>query len=206
MTFEELIHLLIERKALIVHCSRPGKGDVGADGLLFPEDLRNAIKICGEEHRELSCSLIWPGHVKTLGAVGIILKPRAIDSITSISPHDSGTSPDEDGRRQGMGVPFSAQAVDDTFANSKDYNEWTVTDADTIGIFLNLYEPLEIAREIPITDMPGYDPAMGDMGSIIGPVRITIREVMAAFPNLPLFGFAGTEIVEIGIDAASLYS
>lgn len=205
MTFEKLIQLLIERKALIVHCSRPGKGDVGADGFLFPEDLRNAIRICGEEHRELSCSLVWPGHVKTFGAVGIILKPRAVGSITSISPHDSGTTPDEDGKRQGMGVPFSAQAVEDTFANSKDYNEWTVTNADTIGIFLNLYEPLEIAKDIPFTDMPGYDPSMGDMGSTIGSVRITIKEVIAAFPNLPLFGFAGTEIVEIGIDAASLY-
>ena len=37
MTDEELIDRLKERNALIVHCSRPGKGDVGADGLLFPE-------------------------------------------------------------------------------------------------------------------------------------------------------------------------
>jgi len=205
MTYEQLLQLLTERKALIVHCSRPGKGDVGPDGLLFPEDLRNAIKICSEQHRELSCSLIWPDHVKTFGAVGIILKPRAFSSITSISPHDSGTMSDEDGKRQGMGVPFSAQAVEQTFANSKDYNEWTVTDADTIGIFVNLYEPLEIAKEIPIADIPGYDPSMSDMGSTIGPVRITIKEVIAAFPDLPLYGFAGTEIVKIGVDAASLY-
>lgn len=105
----------------------------------------------------------------------------------------------------GHGCPVLGQAVEDTFANSKDYNEWTVTNADTIGIFLNLYEPIEIAKDIPFTDMPGYDPSMGDMGSTIGSVRITIKEVMAAFPNLPLFGFAGTEIVEIGVNAASLY-
>lgn len=31
-------------------------------------------------------------------------------------------------------------------------------------------------------------------------------EVIHAFPNLPVYGFAGTEIVEIGIDAARLYA
>jgi hypothetical protein len=205
MTYDALIQLLTERQALIVHCSRPGKGDVGADGLLFPEDLRNAITICGEQHRELSCSLIWPAHVKTFGAVGIILKPRSIASITSISPHDSGSSADESGKRQGMGVPFSAQAVEDTFANSQDYNEWTVTDADTIGIFINLYQPLEIAREVPFTDIPGFDPAMGDLGTTIGLVRIAIRDVMTAFPRLPVYGFAETEIVRIGVGATALY-
>lgn len=205
MTYDELMQLLTERQALIVHCSRPGKGDVGTGGLLLPEDLYNAITICGEQHRELSCSLIWPAHVKTFGAVGIILKPRSIASITSISPHDSGTSPDENGKRQGMGAPFSAQAVEDTFANSQDYNEWTVTDADTIGIFVNLYQPLEIAKEVPFTDVPGYDPSMGDLGTTIVPVPITMRDVMAAFPELPVYGFAGTAIVKIGIDAASLY-
>jgi hypothetical protein len=146
MTDNELIDLLKERNALIVHCSRPGKGDVGADGLLFPEDLRNAIHICANENRELSCSLVWPEHVKTFGAIGIVLRPRSVASITSISPHDSGTHFDALGKREGGGALFSAEAVDETFANSVDYNEWTVTDADTTGIFVNLSEPLEVAK------------------------------------------------------------
>lgn len=206
MNDEELIELLKERSALIVHCSRPGKGDVGAGGLLFPEDLRTAIHICAKENRELSCSLVWPAHVKTFGAIGIVLRPRSVASITSISPHDSGTSFDEAGKREGGGVPFSREAVDQTFANSQDYNEWTVTDADTIGIFVNLYEPLEVAQEIPFVDVPGYDPSMGDLGSTVGPVRISLKDAMAAFPDLPVYGFAGTEIVEIGIDAETLYA
>ena len=74
MTDDELICLLIERKALIVHCSRPGKADEGIDGLLFPADLKNAAEICGKQHKELSCSLVWPTHVKTFGAIGIVLK------------------------------------------------------------------------------------------------------------------------------------
>jgi hypothetical protein len=116
-----------------------GAWDVSIEALQgFPEDLRHAITICAEEHRELSCSLIWPAHVKTFGAVGLILKPRSTASISSISPHDSGTSFDDAAKREGGGVPFSREAVDETFANSQDYNEWTVTDGDTIGIFVNL--------------------------------------------------------------------
>ena len=205
MTFDELMQLITKRQALIVHCSRPGKSNVDNCGLLFPEDLRNAITICGKQHGELSCSLIWPAHVKTFGAVGIILKPRSISSIKSISPHDSGTSPDENGKRQGMGVPFSAEAVEDTFANAQDYNEWTVADADTVGIFVNHCQPLEIAKEVSLTDVPGYDPSMGNLGTTIGTVTISIRDVMAACPELPVYGFLGTEIVKIGVDAASPY-
>jgi len=52
MTYEELIQLMTERQALIVHCSRPGKATSAPAGLLFPEDLRNAITICGEQHRK----------------------------------------------------------------------------------------------------------------------------------------------------------
>lgn len=56
------------------------------------------------------------------------------------------------------------------------------------------------------SDAPGYDPSMGDLGSTIGPVRISLENVIAAFPDLPLYGFAGTEIVKIGIDAANPYA
>jgi hypothetical protein len=65
---------------------------------------------------------------------------------------------------------------------------------------------LEVAKEVLFADVPGYDPSMGDMGSTVGPVRITLKDIIAAFPGLPVYGFAGTEIVEIGIDAATLYA
>lgn len=206
MTYDELLELLTARKALIVHCSRPGKGDEGINGLLFPEDLRNAIDICGNQHKDLSCSLIWPAHTKTFGAVGVILKPRSTASITSVSPADSGTSYDPiTGKRTGGGVPFSRQAVDETFANANDYNEWTVTDADTVGIFINVREPLVVAKAVPFTEVPGYEPAMGDMGLIDGQCRIAYKEVIDAFPGLPIYAFVETELVQIGIDAAAIY-
>ncbi len=204
MADEELIDWLTERNALIVHCSRPGKGDVGADGLLFPEDLRKAIHICAHERRELSCSLVWPEHVKTFGAVGIVLRPRSVASITSISPGDSGTHFDLLGKRQGGGVPFSTEALDETFANSVDYNEWTVTDADTIGIFVNLSEPLEVAKTFYLSADPNYDAALMGPAAVVAAGPITLQEVMAAFPGVPLFAYHQEGMAEICNGASGL--
>ena len=72
MNDAELLAELSMRKALIVHCSRPGKADEGADALLFPDGLRNAIEVCGKQGKAPSCSVIWPGHMETFGAVGIV--------------------------------------------------------------------------------------------------------------------------------------
>jgi hypothetical protein len=164
MTDNELIDLLTERRALIVHCSRPGKADDGVDRPLFPNDLKNATEICANEHKDLSCSLIWPAPVKTFGAVGIVLRPRSTASITSICPIDAGSSFDPiTGKRQGGGIPFSRQAVHDTFANAADYNEWTITDADAVGIFINFHERIQVPKIFHPTDIPGYDPSMSDI-------------------------------------------
>lgn len=207
MTKDELLELLEARKALIVHCSRPGKADEGTGGLLFPDDLMNATEICANQGKELSCSLVWPAHTHTYGAIGIILNPRSTASIASISPDDAGTSYDPvTGKRTGAGVPFSRHAVEQTFAKASDYNEWTVTDADTVGIFVNLAEDLIVAKVIPFTEIPGYDSSMPDLGPIVGQVGLKLADVIAAFPGLPVYGFLGTEIIEIGIDAARFYS
>lgn len=126
MTDAELLAALVDHKALIVHCSRTGKGDEALEGLFFPDDLRNAIDICAHQSKELCCSVIWPGHIKTFGAVGIILKPRSTRSITSICTTDGGTSVDPaTGRRVGLGNPFSQQAVTDTFAKATNYTSGT---------------------------------------------------------------------------------
>lgn len=208
MEYDELIKLLIERQALMVHCSRPGKAD-GPGGRLFPDDLQHAIDNCGSPEHDLSCSVVWPDHVETFGAVGIILRPRSLDSITSICRHDSGSFLDQ-GKLENMGDPFSAQAVEETFNNSEGYNEWTVTDADTVGIFINLSEPLDVAREVQVSDVPGYDPSMGEF-SVVSTARITVQDVMAAFSGLPVYGFVDGKIARIdehpprAVDAASIY-
>lgn len=206
MTHDELLAELVLRKALIVHCSRPGKGDEGADALLFPDDMLKAIRLCDADTKEICCSVIWPGHVQTFGDVGIILKPRSTMAITMISTTDGGTSVDpSSGRRIGLGVPFCREAVSDTFANSTDYNEWNIDAADTVGIFVKCGAVPQVASRFSITEVPGYDPIMGS-GSILGPRNLELNEIKTAFPDLPVLMIADGEIRTIEGCIASPYA
>jgi hypothetical protein len=207
MNDAEFLEKLADRKAFIVHCSRPGKGNEGIGGLLFPEDLRNATTICANESKELCCSVVWPEHSETFGDVGIILKPRSTKSITSICTSDGGTWIDPNtGMRHGGGAPFSRDAVVDTFENATSYNEWTVRDADTIGIFVKLMARLpEVGKLVDIMARPDYDQAMGHVEPQVCPVGITLAEIVGTFPNLPVYAFLGPDIVRIGIDINHVY-
>lgn len=211
MTDAELLAELGRYQALIVHCSRPGKGDEGIGGLLFPEDMRRAIEIGASPARELCCSVVWPQHTEAFGAIGIILKPRSTASIASICSTDGGTSYDPaTGKREGMGLPFSAQRVLETFANATSYNEWNVRYAETIGIFVHPTEPPEVAQRVRLSDLPGYDPAMQDE-EVVSAVAINGAQIRAALPGLPIYSFSGTGIIRLDgsgpvpIDAAELY-
>lgn len=199
LTDAELLTELAARNALIIHCSRPGKANEAIDALLFPKDLLNAIIVCGTQGKELCCSVVWPGHVETFGAIGIILRPRSTRSIASICTIDGGTSLDPvTGNRIGAGLPFSKQAVMDTFLKATGYNEWNVKDADTIGIFLHPCEPLDVPQLVRLDATPGYDPVMGDGDTLmIGTVRVRLAQVFAHFPNLPVYSFRGDDIVRV---------
>src|SRR5262249_2907666 len=145
------------------------------------------------------------------GAVGIILRPRSIVSVTSICTIDSGTYVDpKTGRRVGKGSPCSRQGVMDTFAKRADYNEWNMRDADTIGIFVHPSEPWGVAMKVSLTDIPGYEPSMGD-GEEVGLVCISREKIVAQFPGLPIYSFSGSDIVRlddtgpVSVSAADLY-
>lgn len=173
--YNDLIRGLAERNALIVHCSRTGKGDEGLGGLFYPDDLRKAIDLCAAGE-ELSCSLVWPEHTETFGSVGIILKPRSMNSLASVCPTDAGTP--RGGK--GFGKTFSHPRVAETFAQTVVYNEWKVRDADTIGVFVHPTEPIEVSQKVAIVGVPDF------MGSTaIVPVQIPLANVAAAFPELP---------------------
>lgn len=215
MTDLELLTELETRQALIVHCSRLGKGDVSPDGLFFPEDLRKAIQLCSVDGAELSCSVIWPDHIKTFGTIGIVLKPRTTRSITSICKSVAGSHVDPISRkRKGFGKPFSKQTVVDTFVDATEYNEWVVRDADTIGIFIHPREPLKVGIIVRGAEMEGYVPSMGDFTTTV-PVDISISNVAAKFPNLPIYSFQESSLVEwkydgsgysaVRVDSAILY-
>lgn len=66
MTDVQLLEELAKREALIVHCSRPGKGDEGIDGLLFPEDLQKAVDLCANRSTQLCARWSGRGMLKHL--------------------------------------------------------------------------------------------------------------------------------------------
>lgn len=216
MTDAEFLKELVERKALIVHCSRPGKGDEGIDALMFPQDLQKAIDLCANGSAELCCSVIWPEHTETFGAVGIILKPRSTGSIASICTTDGGTSIDRaTGKRVGWGKPFSREMVIETFTMATSYNEWNVRDADVIGIFVHPTQKWEVPQIVPLDQVPGFHPEMSVLAAdipIVGSVVIDQSVIAHAFPALRIFSFDGSAIVQIDstgcvpVHAADLYT
>lgn len=148
--------------------------------------------------------MIWPAHVETFGDVGIVLRPRSVASIISISPIDAGSHYDPaTGKREERGVPFSGSAVRNTFATATVYNEWTVTNADTIGIFINPCGPLQVAKVVDATKMPGYDPSIMS-AELVAAADISIEEIVAALPGLPVYSYCGRELIKI-VDAADIY-
>jgi hypothetical protein len=207
MTYAELLAELSSRKALIVHCSRPGKGDEGKDVVLFPQDMIDAVMLCDTGKTELCCSVIWPGHVETFGDLGILLKPRSTEAVTMICTIDGGTSVDPStGRRVGAGVPFSDQAVAETFASPTNYNEWNIDDADTIGVFVSSRRQLpQVAALQDITKIAGYDPVMGTE-PLIGHRWVEFSEIAAVFPDLPVFTIENGEIVDLTGASVSPYT
>lgn len=193
-----------------MHCSCPGKS---AEDVLFPDDLRNASELCANG-AGLSCSVIWPQHIETFGAIGIVLRPRSTESIQSLHSGDAGSSCNsKTGEREGFGSEFSRSAVHDTFEKAVGYNEWTVKDADTIGIFVNPKMPLVVAMKVSMANVPGYEQGM-PIEDIIGPCIISIADASAAFPGCTIYTYTDKEIVELDpangsvrgtVDVSTLY-
>jgi hypothetical protein len=212
MTLHELMQQLIGRDALIVHCSQPARhgggqryGGIGGDDLIFPNDLLNAIEAVGGTG-ELCCSVVWPDHLETYGSVGIVLRPRSTASIRSLSTVDAGSSWDEStGRRRTGGDPFSAQAVADTFANAAGYNEWTITDADCLGIFVHPTNPMQVATRVEPEKIDGYDPSAVAVGSTLVATTIDLDDVVRLFPGQPIFTFHNGRIVQMERGPVSPY-
>jgi hypothetical protein len=160
----------------------------------------------------LSCSVVWPDHCRTFGSVGIILRPRSIGSITEICVEDAGSERDRvTGKRTSRGAtgkPFSAEAVQETFAQVKSYNEWIVDDADTIGIFVNLRQgPIFVPVWSTLEGVEGYEPDNPYMPQVRQsyPAEKTLDEVVACFPGVRVFAFLGQQIVRIGVSPGEVY-
>ncbi len=184
MTLSQLTEILRNRRALIVHFSHTAKE--GAS-LLFPDDLNNAMQIIAD--KELSCSVVWPRRCAAVGSVGIALRPRSFTSVTSASAVDAGTIEDSrTGHREGLGKALTCEILKETLEpRTPNYNEWTVRDADIVGIFVDLASTLEVAKTVDAATIEGYDPtAMLHVGPTTCPCKIALKEVFDAFLTIEL--------------------
>lgn len=202
MYYRALMDTFRDKKALLVHCSRPGKVKLEPHDNIFPEDLNVAIHEVAHGCKGLACSVVWPGHMKTFGDVGIILKPRTTKSIMEICTTDGGTWRDKmTGNRTGGGDPYSTETVMGTFANPSEHNEWVVDLADTIGIFVQPKPRLIVSKQMTeaeiAVEVHGWKPCMGIEGHDIGLESLSVADIHRTFPQYPVYTFWGTDIVEI---------
>lgn len=200
MKVGELNETLFAHKAVIVHCSRPGPGGetTGARKPLYPRDLIETIRdLEAGSVREVSCSVVWPDHLETFGAVGIVLEPREIDDIVRMSPTDAGTVPGVGG----FGKPPSKQALAETLHSSEGHNEWVLVGARVRGIFVHPTMDLMVARAVDIPSSMGLSEEeailLGIEGETVEPCYITHQQIRIDFPDLPLLTYVGGELREI---------
>lgn len=191
MNVEDIIEELICRKAIIVHCSRPGRDGELTPKPLYPRDLEATIRdLETGGGRGISCSVIWPGHQDTFGAVGIVVEPRALSDILQMYGSDAGYS-DEAG---GLGEKPSAEKLVDTFDNSNGHNEWVLTGGKVVGIFISFTQPLEVARKTRLpAGLSEHERAL--IGEPIEAQPISISQIARDFPDLPIFAFVCGELM-----------
>jgi hypothetical protein len=152
----DIVALLREKNAIIVHFSYHGKGP---GEHLYPYDFENAIKHSDTTY--LCASTIGPRDIAlthSVGWVGLVLKPKNDFSITKVTCGDGGTSsadhlyPSLDEMRESI----------DKRGTEEPYNQWTFQSSAILGLFA--FEGAQVAakRDLP---MP-HDPE----GYVIAPV------------------------------------
>lgn len=200
MTLDELLADLDQRCALIVHCSRAARDGEKAlnSPPLYPDDLRGTIQDLAKGSREISCSVVWPQHQHSFGAVGIVVRPHSTQAILRMGTSDVGNIEG----LGGLGSPFSRDMVDKTFDECSDYNEWVVRGGDVEGLFINLTMQLEIAEEraFPIEQISEDQRAFAPQ-TVVGAVQITLDELRADFPDFPIYTFVRGTLVTISPSA-----
>jgi hypothetical protein len=194
MNIEDVNRELIRRNAIVVHCSRPGRdGEFLDPKPLYPLDLEATIRdLQAGSGRGVSCSVIWPEHQETFGAVGIIIEPGALSDIKLMHASDAGYS-DQNG---GLGAVPSLERLADTFDNSSGHNEWVLTGGRVLGVFISFTQPLAVARKTPLpAGLTEDERAL--FGEPVDAQPISISQIASDFPSLPIFAFLRGELVEL---------
>lgn len=129
----------------------------------------------------LPCSLIWPAHQATYGSVGIVIKPRTFASVKGVVTGDGGTTYDDatGERSKGRTVPLTMQNLPSAFTPTGEHNEWTVADADCVGIY---FAPGRYAQVAERTGPLGPDAKYPTNFR-----NLTMDDVRKDFPGLPIF-------------------
>lgn len=204
MDYHELMAQLVRRKALIVHCSGFKAGE--PDYRLFPADMRQAMNDFNTAEKDHSCSVIWPGHVETFGELGIVVKPRGLESILGVCTQDGGTTRDVNtGRLTGFTVPFSIEMFEKTFEEaSSGHNEWVIFDADMVGVFVRYRSRRpNVDKRVLISDpcISIYNEA-----SEVLSMPVEFSDIEAAFPGMPILTIEYGEIVDLAGAVISPYA
>jgi hypothetical protein len=183
--------VLRKHRALLVHFDAvPGMGD---RHLFFPENLRRAIY--NHLSYELSCSVVLPGAEFILGpadnvpgAIGIIIRPNADDSVFSVFGYDHGNNRDYSTGKleRQMEVPTIEQC-DASIPPKNGYNEWGVRNYTVLGILI--VGPAHVVTQ-PVYSVAGAAPDKSHRG-------IGIDEVFSEFRGMRLFTMKDDGVYEI---------
>jgi hypothetical protein len=170
---------LYRRRALIVHFSGSPPGVSSGVVNYYPDDLRYVI--AGRARTGVCCSVVTPsdnfhgaGTRNALGCVGVVLELCAPESLMAISPSDCGSWVDSDGVRQCEMKDISITDLDDSLDLRSGHNEWVIADYRVLGILA--VAPFEI-----------WDPTLAV-------VTTGLADVIAAFPDQPIFTFAAGRV------------
>jgi hypothetical protein len=133
---------------------------------------------------------------------------RTARSIVSICNTDAGSVLNPvTCKREGFGMPLSRDGLNEMFQRPTDYDEVVVTEADTLGIFVERIDgSLQISQLVDLRLMPGYEDVMGVTKPSPEPVPIRIEEVARIFPELPMLTFEGDSVVQVTINGAQITS
>ena len=178
MSLPEILAILIQNNALIVHCAgmAKGVGDATTASLGYLERLEHASR----NKFELSCSTIVPGDVCSFermnytGKVGLVLRPNTVVSITFTSPNDAGSQidPTRPGRRTHNCGPVSLQSIEAAISGRAldRYNEFGLHQFSVVGVFVD--PPIQYSTDIGFND-------------------VSVDEVAQQFPDLALYCLRG---------------
>ena len=187
ISLDELNSLLVTENVYIVHFSHHAKMRAGG---VFPDDLRAAIA-----HRDdwnLSCCALTPGHNMDLpGDVGVLFEISDPNQILSVRSDDAGASQTQDGKDQSAGSDPSLTALKESLdVTCGSYNEWRVKGAKVSGIYVENPESIQAKRSVKFV-------VLGEEHEDISAETIALECVRANFPNLKVFTFENSGLVEI---------